>query len=134
MLTYQTKIKLHETDAAGVLFFSNQFKLIHDAYETLLESIGFGFEKLTQEKNFFLPIVHCEADYKSPLRVGNLIEIQTVVAKVGTSSFTLSYKLLNVSQQLVGTALTVHVAVDKHSRSKIPLSEDFREEIENLLE
>ena len=72
MFIYQTKIKLHETDAAGLLFFSNQFKIIHDAYEGLLENLGFGFAQLIREKEFFLPIVHTESDYKLPLFVGDL--------------------------------------------------------------
>ena len=53
MFTYQTKIKLHDTDAAGVIFFANQFKIIHDAYESLLEGIEFGFANLIRNKDFF---------------------------------------------------------------------------------
>ncbi len=41
MFTYKTKISLHDTDAAGIIFFANQFKIVHDAYEDLLESFGF---------------------------------------------------------------------------------------------
>lgn len=132
MHTYQTKIKLHETDAAGLLFFSNQFKMIHDAYESLLERIGFGFAALIREKSFFLPIVHSEADYKSPLFVGDLVEIRIRVENVGETSFTFSYELLDASQNLVGTARTVHVTMDKASRRKIPLPADLRGKIEEL--
>ena len=126
MYIYQTKIKLHETDAAGLLFFSNQFKIIHDAYEALLESIGFGFAELIREMDFFLPIVQAEADYKSPLFVGDLLEIQTTVARVGKTSFTLTYQLLDTSQKLIGSAQTVHVSMDKTSRKKIPLPPKLR--------
>ena len=80
MYVYQTKIKLHETDAAGLIFFSNQFKLMHDAYESLLETIGFGFSDLIRKCDFFLPIIHAEADYKKPLFVGDVLEIQVKVA------------------------------------------------------
>jgi hypothetical protein len=38
MYTYQTTIRLHHTDAAGVVFFSNLFVIAHDAYESFLES------------------------------------------------------------------------------------------------
>jgi len=132
MYTYQTKIKLHETDAAGLLFFSNQFKIMHDAYESLLETIGFGFAELIREKDFFLPIIHCEADFKSPLFVGDLIEIQVTVKTVGKTSFIFAYKLLDTSQNLVGTGQTVHVTMDKAARKKIPLPADLRLKIENL--
>lgn len=133
MYTYQTKIKLHETDAAGLLFFSNQFKIIHDAYEGLLEHIGFGFAQLIREKKFFLPIVHSESDFKLPLFVGDLIEIQVMVEKVGKTSFTLYYKLLDTSQNIVGTAQTVHVTIDAQAHKKIPLPSDLRSKLEQIL-
>lgn len=133
MYTYQTKIKLHETDAAGVLFFSNQFKIIHDAYEGLLEHIGFGFARLIREAKFFLPIVHSESDYKSPLFVGDLIEIHVYVEKVGKTSFTLFYKLLDTSQNIVGTAQTVHVAIDPAEHKKISLPSGLRAKLEQVL-
>ncbi len=132
MYTYQVKIKLHDTDAAGLLFFSHQFELIHDAYEALLENIGFGFAELIKNKNYFLPIVHAESDYKLPLFVGDLIEIQVTVEKVGNTSFTFAYKLLNAKQQLVGTARTVHVTMDKATKKKIPLPKEMRVKIDDL--
>ena len=132
MIIYQTKIKLHETDAAGVLFFSNQAKIIHDAYETLLERIGFAFADILKEKDFFVPIVHCTCDYNVPLFVGDLVEIQVTVAKVGKTSFTLSYKLLDASQNLVGSTQTVHVTVNRDTKKKIPLPQDLRTKLEDL--
>lgn len=132
MYLYKTKIKLHETDAAGLLFFSHQFKIIHDAYESLLEKIGFGFANLIREKDFFLPIVHAESDYKLPLFVGDVLEIRITVENLGRTSFTFAYELRNARRQIVGTARTVHVTVDKKTRKKIPLPQDMRKKIEEL--
>ena len=132
MYTYQTKIKLHETDAAGILFFSNQFKMIHDAYECVLENIGFGFADLIRKENFFLPIVHAEADYKKPLFVGDLIEIQVRLTHIGTTSFIFEYTLLDASQNVVGSAKTVHVTIDKKTHKKIPLPSLMRTKIQAL--
>lgn len=132
MYTYQHKIKLHETDAAGLLFFSNQLKIMHDAYESLLERIGFGFAELIKNKPYFLPIVHVEADYKKPIFVDDVIAIHVVVESIGNSSFTFGYTLLDASQQVIGTGQTVHVTMDKARRQKIPLPGDFRERIEQL--
>lgn len=132
MYVYKTKIKLHETDAAGLLFFSHQFKIIHDAYESLLEKIGFGFADLIREKDFFLPIVHAESDYKMPLFVGDALEIRITVENLGRTSFTFAYELRNARKRLVGTARTVHVTVDKKTRKKIPLPQGLRKRIEEL--
>lgn len=132
MFTYQNKIKLHDTDAAGILFFSHQFEMVHDAYEALLEKIGLGFAELIHHKPYFLPIVHAESDYKMPLTVGDVIEIQVKVVDVGTTSFTFAYRILNAKGELVGTAKTVHVTIDKKTRAKIPLPREMRDKIEAL--
>jgi len=131
MFIYSTQIKLHQTDAAGLLFFSHQFELIHDAYESLLEKIGYGFAVLIKKKSYFLPIVHASCDYKKPLFVGNPIKIKVTVENIGKSSFTFAYELW-LRQTLVGTAQTVHVTMDKKTRRKIPLPALFRKAIEQI--
>jgi 1,4-dihydroxy-2-naphthoyl-CoA hydrolase len=133
MYTYIHKIKLHETDAAGLLFFANQFHIIHDAYEALLEESGFGFAVMLKEKDYFLPIVHAESDYKKPLFVGDVIEIQIKVKNIGKTSFTFSYTLLNSKLEVIGIAETVHVTIDKSEHKKIPLPQDFQEKLESHL-
>jgi len=132
MYTYKTVIKLHDTDAAGILFFSHQFEIIHDAYESFLEKVGVGFPVLIRKKNYFLPIVHAEADYKSPLFVGDRITVEVHLAHVGTTSFTFTYRLLNSKGKLVGTARTVHVTTDKKTKKKIPLPADMRQAIKKM--
>ncbi len=121
MVTYQTTVKMHDTDAAGILFFGNQFKWIHDAYEVLLEKAGFGFATILRKTNFFIPIVHAESDYKLPLFVGDRITITVTVERVGRSSFVFAYQIRSAKNQIVGTAKTVHVSTDKKTRKKIPL-------------
>ena len=129
MYTYKTVVKLHDTDAAGLIFFSNQFKMVHEAYETLLESIGLGFATLIRKKDYFLPIVHAEADYKRPLFVGDRLVISVAVEHIGKTSFTFTYTLKRDSE-LVGTAKTVHVTVDKKTKKKIPLPREMRKAVE----
>ena len=134
MFTYEATIKLHETDAAGLLFFSNQFKLLHDAYEALLESCGFGFAVLLLERDYFLPIVHAESDYKAPLFVGDRIKIEIKVSHIGNSSFTFSYVLRDPKKKIVvGTGKTVHVTIDKKNRAKIPLPADMRSTLKKFV-
>ena len=126
MFTYKTVIKLHETDAAGLLFFSHQFTLVHDAYEALLESIGYGFPYMLRKTKFFLPIVHAEADYNAPLFVGDRIAITVAVAAIGRTSFTFSYEIHDAKRKLVGTAQTVHVTINKKTGLKIVLPQGLR--------
>jgi 1,4-dihydroxy-2-naphthoyl-CoA hydrolase len=120
MFKYTAKIRLHDTDAAGIIFFSNQFKLIHDAYEDLLEKFGWGFRTMFKKTGYFLPIVHAESDFKVPLSVGDKIVIAVKVGHIGRTSFSFEYTLKR-GKTLVGTAKTVHVTIHQKTRKKIPL-------------
>lgn len=126
MFRYKVKVKLHETDAAGRLFFGQQFKFLHDAYEELLSGLGLGFAVILKQKKYFLPIVHASADYKKPLGVGDFLTIEVSVGKIGETSFSLFYRLMKDKNSMVGSGETVHVAVSKKSGKKISLPKEIR--------
>ena len=129
MFTYKTKIRLHDTDAAGIIFFANQLKIVHDAYEDLLDEFGWSFQKMLKSTDFFLPIVHAEATYKTPVLVGDKIVVAIKVAHIGKTSFAFEYTLKRGST-LVGTAKTVHVTINQKTRKKIPLPLLLRKALE----
>ncbi len=125
-------IKLHDTDAAGILFYANQFKIVHDVYEKLLSKIGCTFRERFTSRDFFIPIVHAEADFLQPVQVGDTVEISLTVDAIGNSSFTLDYEITDLDGWVVGTAQTVHVTADTRTRKKIPLPPAFREKLEEI--
>lgn len=132
MFTHQTTIRLHHTDAAGLLFFAEQFKLAHDAYESFMESIGYAFAPLLRSSTYLLPIVHAEADFGAALSTGDKITIQVVAERIGDTSFTLGYTLLRNGAEMVGTVKTVHVLIDKRTGQAITLLPELREKLATI--
>jgi len=126
MFVWRTTVKLHDTDAAGLLFYGHQFKMAHDCYEAMLESIGLPMAWWMRESDCFLPIVHAESDYLRPLFVGDKIEIHLHVEEIGDSSYTLTQEILDAQGQTVGTVKTVHVVVNKESGRKTSIPDKFR--------
>lgn len=129
---YKTQIRLHDTDAAGILFFANQFKFLHDAYEHVLEKMGFSFNDMLNKRSYFLPIVHAQSDYKKPLFVGDKIIVTVTVEHIGTTSFSFAYLIHDLKKQLVGSGKTVHVTIDKKTRQKIKLPKECRQALEKF--
>lgn len=117
---------MHDTDMAGILYFPRQFRFVHDALEDFLDSEGTNFEIIFHKEKFVFVIVHAESDYLSPLKVGDSLEVQLSVENIGTSSFTFAYKIFKTDGTLTGTAKTVHVALESHSRTKIPIPESLK--------
>ena len=125
MFIYKTAIHLHDTDAAGRIFFANQFKIVHDAYESLLEKFGCSFPSMLKGGKYFLPIVHAESDYKAHLFVGDKIDIAIRVGHIGTTSFSFEY-IIKRGKTIVGTAQTVHVTVSATTGKKVSLPAPMR--------
>lgn len=124
---------MHDTDTAGVIFFANQFRIIHEAYEEWLDKVGFGFGKIFNKGKYFIPIVHAESDYKCPLIIGDTIKITLHVTNIGKSSFTISYAIERCDmfhKTLAGTAQTVHVIIDSQTERKIKLPKNIRKALE----
>lgn len=122
MFIYRRTIHLRQTDATGVLYFPEQLSIALEALEEYFLSKGFTLQEMIETDHFFLPVVHAEADFKAPLRVGDSIEIDLSVSRIGTSSFTLETTLWDKSRSLiVGTTRIVHVAVSQETRLSIPL-------------
>lgn len=121
------KVRMHDTDMAGILYFANQFRFVHDALEDFADSEGLGFERFFHEKDFIFVIVHVEADYKTSLQVGDKLEVHLAVEKIGVSSFTISYHIYKPHKVLAGTAKTVHVTLDFKTRQKIHIPHPLKE-------
>jgi 1,4-dihydroxy-2-naphthoyl-CoA hydrolase len=129
MFVAKNKVRMHDTDMAGILYFARQFRFAHDALEDFVENEAFDFDKVFHKENFVFVIVHCEADYFAPLRVGDKLEVQVSVEKIGNSSFTMNYRIYREKSE-VGTVKTVHVTLERSSRKKIPIPQDFRQILE----
>ncbi len=122
---FRTSVKIYDTDAAGILFFGNQFRLVQDAYEAYLESKGFPLVNFLDKLSYIVPVVHAETSYRVPLRVSDKLVIKLSIRKVGTTSFVLGHEIFKEGGELAGAGKTVHVCIDKKSRSKIPLPQEL---------
>ena len=131
MYTYQTTIRLHHTDAAGVVFFSNLFVIAHDAYESFLES-HLTLNTLLSDGAYIIPIVHAEADYLLPLSLSETISVELSLEQTGTSSFNLGYVIKNSKMETAVRLKTIHAVQLKDDRKSIPIPEPLRDALETL--
>jgi 1,4-dihydroxy-2-naphthoyl-CoA hydrolase len=133
MFISYNRVRMHDTDMAGILYFPRQFRFAHDALEDFVESLGFTFDQIFHREKFVFVIVHAEADYLAPLRVGDKLEVHLAIESIGESSFTVSYLIYKLDKTLVGKAKTVHVTLESTSRKKIPIPEQFKKLLKNHL-
>ena len=131
MYSFSTTVRLHHTDAAGILFFANLFIIAHECYETFLDpEVNFYF--MFNEKELMMPIVHAGADYLKPLRVSDKININLRLGNIGDSSFSLEYEVLTEDGEIAATVKTSHVVRKKDGSATVSLPAVLREKLESL--
>ncbi len=126
------KIEIAHTDAAGVLFFAEQLRIVHSIYEAFMEHIGCPLHLWVKKGQCYLPIVHAESDYMKPLFWGDLVDVSVSKVHIGTTSYQIHY-LLERGSEAVGKAHTIHVSVDCKKRDKIPLPDLLRDALGSYL-
>lgn len=127
MFVTHNRVRMHDTDMAGILYFPRQFRFAHDALEDFIETSGMSFDHVFRTEKFVFVIVHAEADYYAPMRVGDKLRVELRIEHVGSTSFTVGYKIFKEGEENpVGSAQTVHVTLDSKERTKIPIPESFK--------
>jgi len=111
MKPHAYRIKLGDTDAAGRLYFAAAFRIAHDAFEENMSAIGLPIDHMIAEGKIGLPVVHAEATYAMPLRIGDTIFVTTFVKKVGQSSINFRHEIKTASGEIAITVHLIHVTV-----------------------
>lgn len=130
MFSYTTTVRIHDADPAGVLFFARYLVLAHDAYEAFLESCGFGAGRIFRDEAFVIPVVHAEADYRTPLWVGDHATIKLEIEELRRRSFTVAYEICGPSGVLACAVRTTHVVVSTETKRAVPLPDKLRAVLE----
>lgn len=116
-------VRFHETDGAGVVYFAKGLVLCHSAYEASLRAAGIDLGEFFGVASVAYPVVHTRMDYRRPMRCGDVVQISLVPVRCDVSSFEVSYDLgiAESPETLVAQALTRHVCIDTHHRTRLPL-------------
>ncbi len=131
MYKYQTVIRMHLTDAAGVVYFANFFVLAHECYESFLaqdRSLG----SIIEQAEFIIPIVYAEADYRMPLKLSEKVGIEMVLSKMANSSFELVFTLINGASQIVAEVKTTHTVLQQNTRKPVEIPQFLKTALSRL--
>mgnify|MGYP002713273167 CR=1 FL=1 len=119
---YKTQFtsRIHDIDAAGVLFFARAFYHAHDAYEALLAHHQQSIADIL-ESNIILPISHSEADFKAPVFLNEAIDIEIYSQVINDSEYSLTYHFIDTRGKVRIKLNTQHVCLDKKTRERTTL-------------
>ena len=86
-------VRFQHVDSAGIVFFSRVFEFCHEAFEALLEAMEMPLPQLLDTEGWGLPVVSAHADYARPMKLGERLDIDCRVRKLGRSALTLGFQI-----------------------------------------
>lgn len=129
-------VHFHEIDRAGIVYFARIFEYCHRVYEELLEELVGPLEAFFRAEGWGLPLVHAEADYARPLRLGDRVRVVARVEHVSERSVTFAYTLTCArSGEACATARLVHACVTLRGEDAFqgrPLHPDYVQGLRRL--
>lgn len=108
---YHTRVRFSEVDQAGVVYFSRIYEYCHRAFEELLRAAEMPLEGLLHQVGWGMPLVHSEADYHRPLRLGDALTIEVTVPERSDRRVSFGFRVLGEDGKVRARVKHVHACV-----------------------
>lgn len=97
----QRRVEFSETDAAGIVHFSNFFRYMESVEHAFIRSLGHSVMMRQLDPPVGFPRVHVACDFQAPLRFEDLVEIHLLVREKKAKVLSYLIKFNNLSAQPV---------------------------------
>ena len=131
MFTYKRSIHLQDADPAGVVFFGKVYDIAQEAFEKMIREFDFPINRIIYQSEIIFPIIHSQAEYPVPIRLGHDLVINVMIGKISDSSFTLVYEFFH-NEIMVCRVKTIHVAINRKKWEKDLIPGHFKHDLGNL--
>lgn len=120
-------VEFYETDLAGITHFSNFYRWMESAEHAFLRKRGITLH----QEGIGWPRVNASADFKKPIKFGDLIRVSVSIAELRTRSVRYAFEFrVNESDQVHATGEMVSVCVDLATMKAIEIPAKIRSLLE----
>jgi 1,4-dihydroxy-2-naphthoyl-CoA hydrolase len=117
--TYNRTVRFQDTDAAGVVYFTNVLAICHEAYEASLAASGINLQSFFNNSEAAIPIIHASVDFFRPMFCGDKLLIHLTPQQQNENQFEITYQIVAASsEQQLAKAITKHVCIDPVTRTR----------------
>ncbi|MCC7232889.1 MAG: acyl-CoA thioesterase [Bacteroidia bacterium] len=115
----QIRVRYGETDRMGYVYYGNYAEYFEVARVETLRNIGFNYKQL-EEQGVMLPVLNYSVKYIRPAFYDDLLTIRTVITKLPTARIHFEYEIYNEKDELINTAETTLVFINRNSNRPCP--------------
>lgn len=126
-------VRFFEVDRAGIAFFGRAFEYAHTAFEEMLAAADHPLTCVFDEGGWGMPLVHVEADFKRPMRMGDTLRVLSYIERVGRTSIAFEHHICGAGDDdLRAIVQLTHVIVDLEGFRKRAVPEELLSALTSL--
>lgn len=96
---------------SGIICWSAYTRFVEIAETEFFRTLGFAYATLWDQLDIWLPRVQAHFDYRNPVRLDELLEIEVWVGRVGRSSIRLEFLMRKSDGHVAAEAYLVIIAI-----------------------
>ena len=130
--TFESRLRVQwaDVDIAGIMYFASYWRFVELAEMDLFREIGFPYNTVFDEYDFWLPRVKAEAQYHAPAFMDDWLRLRTHLEKVGASSVRWKTVVFNERTGEAGAEFVLTVAcMDRTTKRSRLLPPALRERL-----
>lgn len=125
---FDVRVYYEDTDAGGIVYYANYLKFAERGRTEFLRHLGFNQQVLAREKNFCFVVSKASVAYLTPLRLDDVIEVQTTIESCSKISITFKQDLC-VNGQCAAMLDVAVVSIDRKTGRPKALPQDIKEKM-----
>jgi len=93
-MPFRTRIAVRfgDEDHARIVYYPRTFHYLHVAFEDFFNEQGIPFRDLFEVDQLAFPLARAEAEFERPLRLGDQLDVDVWLERVGKRSATFAYR------------------------------------------
>lgn len=120
MHSLSIRVYYEDTDLAGIVYYANYLKFIERARSEWVRSLGVDQVQLRAEAGLVFAVRRVEADYLSPARFDDLLEVRTAVRGIGGARIDLDQAVWRGTAELFRARVVLAALQDDGRPGRIP--------------
>ena len=100
MHSFTTKVYYEDTDAGGVVYYSNYLKFIERARTNLIQELGFSLKSLSEKYNCHFVVKNIYCNYIQSAKLEDELSIQTKFIDIKKASFELEQNIYKNNKEI----------------------------------
>lgn len=117
MHVFQCRVYYEDTDLAGVVYYANYLRYLERARTEWARENGVDQVRLRDEEGLVFAVRRVEADYLSPARFDDLLEVRTEVEAASGARLVLRQEVWRESREILAARVML-AAMDGRGRAR----------------